>query len=81
MPCFIMPSGTRELFARMKEREERLRQRLARRVAYGGRKGRAAARRLRTMGPPLWAEPERVIAALYGPEWACPPHGFATPKT
>jgi len=72
-----MAKGTRELFAWMAKREAEARALLVRRLPYGGKKGRSARRRLRAMGPPLWEEPERVIAALYGPEWALSPHGFA----
>jgi len=72
----VMPPGTRELFERMRDRREREAAALQRRVEYGGKKGRSAARRLRRMGPNIWAEPERVIAGLFGPEWAKAPYGF-----
>jgi hypothetical protein len=74
---FIMPTGTRELFERMRDRRERKVAALKRRVEYGGKKGRSAARKLRRLGENPFAEPERVIATLYGPEWAKAPYGFA----
>lgn len=75
----MMPPGTRDLLKWMSDRERAVRARLQRRASYGGRKGRAAARRLRRMGVELWGEPERVIAQLYGPLFARPPYGVARP--
>lgn len=78
MPFLIMPDGTRDLLRWIKDRDYRQRNVLARRVLYGGKKGRAAARKLRRMGPPgLWDESERLIAGLWGPWEARPPYGFA----
>jgi len=78
MPCLVMPPGTRALVRWMAERDARKRSVLGRRIAYGGKKGRAAVRRLKRMGPHgLWDDAERVIASLYGPMYARPPHGFA----
>jgi len=80
MPLCIMPDGTRELLQWMKEREARTRALLQRRASYGVKKGRAASRRLRRMGSPLWQDTERVIAGIFGPQWARPPFGFAPPR-
>lgn len=78
MPCLVMPPGTRELLRWMAERDVRKRTMLGRRIAYGGKKGRAATRRLKRMGPSgLWDNTERLIASIYGPEYARPPYGFA----
>jgi hypothetical protein len=63
----------------MCERRERELAKLRRRIRFGGKKGRSARRRMRRLGGDVnvWKEPERVIATLYGPEWARPPYGFA----
>lgn len=79
--CFVMPPETRDMLRWIAEREATQRALLTKRAAYGGRKGRAAARRLRRMGAPLWQEPERIIAGIFGPEWARPPYGFARERT
>jgi hypothetical protein len=73
----IMPPGTRDMLRWMAEREAKARAMLTRRAAYGGRKGRRAARRLRAMGDPLWQDTERVVAGLWGPLYARPPYGIA----
>jgi hypothetical protein len=74
-----MPDGTRELFGLLRERAEYELARLHRRIAYGGKKSRSARRKLRqtAIRANVWAEPEKIIAMLYGPEWARPPFGFA----
>jgi hypothetical protein len=79
MPFFMMPTGTRECLAWIRDRIDYKIARLKKRIAYGGKKGRSAARRLRRMGGDhnVFREPERVIAELYGPEYARPPYGFA----
>jgi len=79
MPFMVMAAGTRELIEWMAARRQRQTDLLLRRIAYGGKKGRAARRRLREMGGPvnIWAPTERVVAGLYGPEWARSPYGFA----
>lgn len=82
MPCLIMPTGSRELIEWMAARQERELSRLRKRVAYGGKKGRSACRRLRAMGGDvnIWKPTERVVAGLWGPEWARPPYGFASER-
>jgi len=78
--CYLFSvRGARELIKWMADRRQRETDLLVRRIAYGGKKGRAACRRLRRMGGSanIWKPTERVIGCLFGPHWAQPPYGFA----
>jgi hypothetical protein len=79
MPFLMMPEKSRELIEWMAARRQRETERLLRRIAYGGKKGRSAGRRLRRMGGlgNIWKPTERVVACLWGPMCALPPYGFA----